>query len=263
MKNKILKIFLTSVTLCTFISISSFAATKGWKQDAKGWWFDMGNGRYLNNNYYYIEEPETSQYKGNYCKYYFNGEGYLLTNTHIDDGSYFGIDVNSDGKQVISKDNPTVIYTNKNQVFSSFEKCVYLSDLKEDSKPINNQVNKESKLSNSHKFVEDTEKLEQTKQDLLSLINEYRTSHGMGELELVDPSDLLYSGDADFASPNFKQIILSLKSNIKKGKLPALKDYSDNAIVIKINEFNGEYDGAWNYIEIYTGTNDKKGRWND
>ena len=252
MKNKILKIFLTSVTLCTFMSISSFATTKGWKQDAKGWWFDMGNGRYLNNNYYYIEEPENSQYKGNYCKYYFNQEGYLLTNTHIDDGSYFGIDVNSDGKQVISKDNPTVIYTNKNQVFPSFEKCVYLSDLKEDSKPINNKENI-TKSEETKKFIDDNEILKNSKQELLDSINKYRKSHNMTELELLDINDVLISGMASIYGDNFKELISRTKSIIKKGEFPALLGSDDTAIYIGLNDFNGEYDGAFNSIEFFSG----------
>lgn len=69
-----------AIALSQFVSISSYAAV--WKQDAKGWWVDNGDGTYKKNEWY----------KDNGKDYYLGADGYMLTNTTTPDGYKVGAD---------------------------------------------------------------------------------------------------------------------------------------------------------------------------
>ena len=56
--------------------------TAVWKQDAKGWWVDNGDGTYKKNEWY----------KDNGKDYYLGADGYMLTNTTTPDGYKVGAD---------------------------------------------------------------------------------------------------------------------------------------------------------------------------
>lgn len=61
---------------------------KNWRQDAKGWWYDNGEGSYLSGGWYQLNEKW----------YYFNTSGYLQTGWITVDGvQYYTL---SDGSRV-------------------------------------------------------------------------------------------------------------------------------------------------------------------
>lgn len=77
---KTLKIILISIMFSGLFSITIFAGQ--WKRDNVGWWYDNGDGTYLNNGWYWIDS---------FC-YYFTIDGYCLVNTTTPDG--FTVDAN-------------------------------------------------------------------------------------------------------------------------------------------------------------------------
>lgn len=85
MKRKLISITF-GVCIILSMSITSFAGE--WRSDAKGWWYDNGDGSYPKSAWQWIAGNEYE-----YC-YYFNSDGYLLTNTKTPDG-YF---VDADGR---------------------------------------------------------------------------------------------------------------------------------------------------------------------
>ncbi|SET46536.1 hypothetical protein SAMN04487771_101947 [[Clostridium] aminophilum] len=88
MKKRIL--IMTSVLFTAFSSFTAFAGQ--WKQDAKGWWWDNGDGTYPVSTWQWIDVNNDHVAE---C-YYFNQDGYLLTNTTTPDGYA----VNADGQWV-------------------------------------------------------------------------------------------------------------------------------------------------------------------
>ena len=57
-------------------------ANEGWKQDTNGWWWQNNDGSYPANEWKWI---------GDKC-YYFNGNGYMLSDTITPDGFKVGAD---------------------------------------------------------------------------------------------------------------------------------------------------------------------------
>lgn len=57
-------------------------ANEGWKQDTNGWWWQNNDGSYPANEWKWISDK---------C-YYFNGNGYMLSNTITPDGFKVGAD---------------------------------------------------------------------------------------------------------------------------------------------------------------------------
>lgn len=80
MKNKILKTLIISASLTTLMSSVSFAA--GWKQDAKGWWYQNEDGSFPKSTWQWID----SNNDGFLECYGFNFEGYLYVNMTTPDG---------------------------------------------------------------------------------------------------------------------------------------------------------------------------------
>ncbi len=81
------------VTTLLFTAFASFAAFAGqWKQDAKGWWWDNGDGTYPVSTWQWIDVNNDHVAE---C-YYFDQDGYLLTSTITPDGYA----VNADGQWV-------------------------------------------------------------------------------------------------------------------------------------------------------------------
>ncbi|WP_031555155.1 hypothetical protein [Oribacterium sp. FC2011] len=68
--------FLTAIIAIT----AGFTAMAGtWKNDAKGWWYDNGDGTYPTSSLHWIDGNNDGVAE---C-YYFDSEGYLVTNTRI------------------------------------------------------------------------------------------------------------------------------------------------------------------------------------
>lgn len=76
-----------AVVLTFAASITAFAGT--WKQDARGWWWDNGNGTWPANTWQWCDGNGDGVAE---C-YYFDGSGYCLMNTTTPDG----YTVNKDG----------------------------------------------------------------------------------------------------------------------------------------------------------------------
>lgn len=85
-------LFLISAAFIVLMSITVFAGT--WKQDAKGWWWDNGNGTYPKNCWQWCDGNNDGIAE---C-YYFGPEGYCLMNTTTPDG----YQVNGNGAWIVN-----------------------------------------------------------------------------------------------------------------------------------------------------------------
>ena len=87
--------YLTSVLAAGMALGMSFSAFAGsWKSDAKGWWFDNGNGTYLQDGWTWVDGNADGVAE---C-YYFDHSGYILTSTTTPDG----YQVNGDGAWTVN-----------------------------------------------------------------------------------------------------------------------------------------------------------------
>ena len=84
---KKLSVLLTTLFMIVVFSVPAFAGT--WKQDAKGWWWDNGDGTYPTNCWKWCD----GNGDGIAESYYFDANGYCLMNTTTPDG----YQVNADG----------------------------------------------------------------------------------------------------------------------------------------------------------------------
>lgn len=82
----------TAFTLTAALTISSVmpAFAAGWQQDAKGWWWKNDNASYPKNKWVWLDGNGDGVSE---C-YYFDGNGYLVTNTTTPDGC----SINADGQ---------------------------------------------------------------------------------------------------------------------------------------------------------------------
>lgn len=78
---KSLKLAAAVLFMTLTLSVPAFAGQ--WMSDSSGWWYQNADGSYLKSGWYWIDG----------CCYYFNSNGYILTDTTAPDGST----VNSDG----------------------------------------------------------------------------------------------------------------------------------------------------------------------
>lgn len=74
------KILAAALAMTFSMSITSFAGT--WKQEAKGWWYQNEDGTYPQSGWQWID----GNGDGVAESYYFDENGYLLTNTTTPDG---------------------------------------------------------------------------------------------------------------------------------------------------------------------------------
>lgn len=65
--------------LSLFVCFTSFA---GWRSDGNGWWFDNGNGTWPASCWLWVDGNQDGQAE---C-YYFQQNGYILTNASTPDG---------------------------------------------------------------------------------------------------------------------------------------------------------------------------------
>lgn len=86
MSKKIITVFLTAAAALS-MSVTSFAAS--WQSSDTGWWYENDGGSYPTNTWKWIDGNSD----GTFESYYFDANGYLLTETTTPDG----YDVNSDG----------------------------------------------------------------------------------------------------------------------------------------------------------------------
>lgn len=91
MRKRVMVGFL-AVVLTLAATITAFAGT--WKQDAKGWWWDNGNGTWPANTWQWCD----GNGDGTAECYYFDGNGYCLMNTTTPDG----YTVNKDGAWIVN-----------------------------------------------------------------------------------------------------------------------------------------------------------------
>ena len=66
--------------------------TIGWNQDSTGWWYQKADGSYPAATWQWIDDDKNNTEDGEQASYYFDANGYLVTNTTID-----GYTVNADG----------------------------------------------------------------------------------------------------------------------------------------------------------------------
>lgn len=91
MKKNIVKVLTLAILLSAFYSLTSFAGE--WKSDNNGWWYQNDDGSYPKNTWQWIDGNKD----GISESYYFNENGYLLTNTTKD-----GCTVNGDGAWTVN-----------------------------------------------------------------------------------------------------------------------------------------------------------------
>lgn len=75
------KVLVVAAMMSLVMALPAFAA--GWKQDAKGWWYENDNGSYKQNEWFTEADGKA---------YYFGMDGYMLTNTTTPDGYQVGAD---------------------------------------------------------------------------------------------------------------------------------------------------------------------------
>lgn len=86
--------FLTAAAFTGLLALSmSVPALAGaWQYNARGWWYDNGDGTWPANTWQWIDGDNDGV-----CRcFYFDGDGYLLQGTLTPDGNY----VNADGEWV-------------------------------------------------------------------------------------------------------------------------------------------------------------------
>ena len=91
MKNNFVKVLTLATLLSTFYPLTSFAGE--WKSDNNGWWYQSDDGSYPKNTWQWIDGNKDGVSES----YYFNENGYLLTNTTKD-----GCTVNGDGAWTVN-----------------------------------------------------------------------------------------------------------------------------------------------------------------
>lgn len=91
MKKNFVKVLTLATLLSTFYPLTSFAGE--WKSDNNGWWYQSDDGSYPKNTWQWIDGNKD----GISESYYFNENGYLLTNTTKD-----GCTVNGDGAWTVN-----------------------------------------------------------------------------------------------------------------------------------------------------------------
>ena len=91
MKKNIVKVLTLATLLSAFYSLTSFAGE--WKSDNNGWWYQNDDGSYPKNTWQWIDGNKDGVSES----YYFNENGYLLTNTTKD-----GCTVNGDGAWTVN-----------------------------------------------------------------------------------------------------------------------------------------------------------------
>lgn len=91
MKKNFVKVLTLATLLSTFYPLTSFAGE--WKSDNNGWWYQNDDGSYPKNTWQQIDGNKD----GISESYYFNENGYLLTNTTKD-----GCTVNGDGAWTVN-----------------------------------------------------------------------------------------------------------------------------------------------------------------
>ena len=80
-----------AAAMVLMMSFSAFAGV--WKNDAKGWWYENADGSYLRNGWNWVDGNNDGVSES----YYFQNDGYLVTNTTVE-----GYQVNSDGAWVVN-----------------------------------------------------------------------------------------------------------------------------------------------------------------
>lgn len=91
MKKNFVKVLTLATLLSAFYPITSFAGE--WKSDNNGWWYQNDDGSYPKNTWQWIDGNKDGVSES----YYFNENGYLLTNTTKD-----GCTVNGDGAWTVN-----------------------------------------------------------------------------------------------------------------------------------------------------------------
>lgn len=109
---KISSVLALSFALSSFFAISAFAGS--WQQTEGRWWYGYDDGSYPVSQWVWIDGDDNGEYE---C-YYFDGQGYLITNTHSPDGYY--VDANGawvDSGTVQKKDMEETFYARANRQF--------------------------------------------------------------------------------------------------------------------------------------------------
>ena len=85
---KTVKLLFSTIVAMGIIATTAFAGQ--WVKDSKGWWYNNGDGTYPTSSWHWIDGNNDGIAE---C-YYFYSEGYLVTNTRIEQYHH---DVNQDG----------------------------------------------------------------------------------------------------------------------------------------------------------------------
>lgn len=92
MKKHLLQLIL--VTIVTTISMSTTVHASGWQQNAVGWWWQNDDGSWFSNSWQWLDGNKDGVAE---C-YYFNSDGYMLSNIRTPDN----YDVNADGAWIVN-----------------------------------------------------------------------------------------------------------------------------------------------------------------
>lgn len=109
---KKLRIIAAALALTTITSMSAYAGT--WQKNAQGWWYDNGDGTWPASTWQWIDGNNDGIAE---C-YYFDANGYCLTNTLTPDA----YTVNADGAWTIYGQVQTKNLSSENTVTSDFPK---------------------------------------------------------------------------------------------------------------------------------------------
>lgn len=74
---KLIRVLVVCAAFCMVFTSSVLAGT--WKKDARGWWYDNGDGTWQNKGWFKDSDGKW---------YYFNQEGYMLADTYTPDHFY-------------------------------------------------------------------------------------------------------------------------------------------------------------------------------
>ena len=112
MRNKLLGVFIFALVCVGLMSVTVYAGT--WEKDSNGWWYKIGDYARLRNGWQWIDGNNDGIAE---C-YYFDSNGYCLTDTTTPDGYR----VNADGAWIENGTVKTMVLSqssqNSNDVYS-------------------------------------------------------------------------------------------------------------------------------------------------
>ena len=200
-----------------------------WKQGAgenvNRWWYDNEDNTYASNGWYWLDGNNDGVSE---C-YYFDNNGWLLTNTTTPDG----YTVNENGAWVkdgvimattikVNNNKKSTVWTNYDDDSSSKSSSKGKSDSYE-------AVEDDDKVNVKDLAVDDPERWDyEEAEKFVELLNEYRAKRGYEALELT-------GGDAEYyANIRSMQLVDNFSHNVDENEYIEKNDYSAEYITINV-----------------------------